>query len=306
MGDVLISASELLSKNPSSIPPLARDFSNSSFWYYTTLVTADKIMSGCSFWVSNLCDMNDIDELKLHEQMKKKIFALCFCNSNTEKIPMWYLYSGIAGKGLSIGLTPGCMLDFLRSLISVKGIQEDDKQIDLSIGSDIELKFGWVYYRKKREPNQVFYKNKWYTLKDPYYFEAENYFLKAYPWEYEKEFRIVFVNKTKIEFKRLIVFIPNSIRQSMKLRLAPEITLNELQKNKELHYVGKEPLQNLMHSELNINMNLLKRNRKSLSEYLPEYLREELTNNEPDVHSEELCEIIQGASRCIKSKSIDC
>ena len=49
--------------------------------------------------------MNDLREADLHGAEKEDIFVQCFCNSDTEKIPMWYLYGGIVGRGASIGFT---------------------------------------------------------------------------------------------------------------------------------------------------------------------------------------------------------
>ncbi len=299
MNEDPVSASDLKNKNPSSIPGRAQGVFNKSFWYYTRLSTADKILNGKSFWARNIGIMNDLDELELHKREKDKIHALCFCNSESEKIPMWYLYSGIAGKGAALGLTPGSMLAFLRSLEEVTGEKEDGtKDEHLKIGKDIELRFGWVFYRKQQEPNHILYRNKWYKISDVSDFTKDNYFIKNYPWEYEKEFRLVFINRTKAIYDHLIINIPDSLYNKIKLRLAPELKLSELKKNKELVYIKKIPESELVQSKLRIKMNLFSLNRESLTEYL----NEEITKRPPDITPEMLCQMVQDAARCPKSK----
>ena len=66
MSDTLITAQELRDKNPSELPELTQNLSKSSFWYYTRLSTADTVLNQASFRVSNLKDMNDLDEVQLH------------------------------------------------------------------------------------------------------------------------------------------------------------------------------------------------------------------------------------------------
>lgn len=297
MDKTSISSKELRARNASEIPMQAKGFSDYDFWYYTRLSTADRVLKNHEFWVSSLGDMNDLDELELHEEEKEKVYALCFCNSNSEKIPMWYLYSGIAGKGASLGLTPSRMLRFLRSLEAVEGENVSGKRDTLSVGSDIELLFGWVFYRKSREPDQIRYKNKWFTLQDPDVFADGNYFLKAYPWEYEREFRLLFINRTETQYKRLIVPIPETLCDELKVRLGPELKESELERNDNLERIGKNPKCKLLHSELKIKMNLFHRNRKNL----PDYLRKALVGNDPDIEPGTLCDILQGIQKCGKS-----
>ncbi len=299
----LISAEELCKLNPQVIPKYAQGFLTENFWYYTRLSTADMILDGKSFWVSSINDMNDLDEKERHEKDKNRIYALCFCNSKHEKIPMWYLYSGITGKGVSLGLTPRCMLDFLQSLETVYGVVEDNKPgVKLTIGSDVELQFGWVYYQDQQDTKRILHKSKWHTVDDIDKFEHENYFIKNYPWEYEKEFRLVFVNKTDTTYKRLIVPIPEELRNKMRLRLAPELDPDNYG-NTELAFIGKNSTITPTPSALKIRMNLLRRNKMSLPEYLPEYLNEELTRKDPDIKPEMLCKLIQDTCHCAKVKT---
>ncbi len=61
MNEIPISARDLLALNAPAAYAYAKDFSKTSFWQYTRLTTADLILSSCSFRVSNLNGMNDLD-----------------------------------------------------------------------------------------------------------------------------------------------------------------------------------------------------------------------------------------------------
>lgn len=248
-------------KNNVDITGKANGFSTSSFWHYSTADKLDSILAGDCFWINNLSGMNDKNEEKLHEEDKEKVFALCFCNTNSEKIPMWYLYSGICGDGMRMGLTPSTMLKFLSSIQIVH--QVTDEKVDeeeFYIGKDFEMQCGWVYYKKYN--GCVNFKKYWYTVSDySENFESGNYFIKDYPWEYEKEFRIVFINKTDKKINRIAVKIPNDVKMKLKLGFAPEI--EEENKNEILSKPGfqKYFLTQVGHSDLNIKMDLLQRNK---------------------------------------------
>ena len=299
MNDIPITAQELRRMNPNALPERAASFGKKSFWYYTRLSTADKILNSKRFRVSNLGDMNDLDEVRLHEIDKERVFALCFCNSDSEKIPMWYLYSGIAGNGAALGLTPLKLLKMIASLKMLNGLDKEDREMPLNVGVDVELRFGWVYYCKKDSPGQVLYRNRWYRVDDATQFEEGNYFLKAYPWEYEREFRIVLINHSATPLKAIYIPIPEEVCTAVKLRLAPELNAEKYAKLSGLEYIGKDPRCKPQYSKLSINMNLFHRNRNSL----PDYLRTEFAKDAPDFSPEELCNLIREAKRCATGKT---
>ena len=145
MESIEISSEKLKAMNCPYLPEKTKEFSGYTFWHYTSLNTADLILQNKCMHIRNLSVMNDIDEAELHKNDKDFIHCLCWCNSNTEKIPMWYLYSGISGQGVSFGLTPSVMLTFIKS---IKTITTPDKHT-LCIDKDFDLDYGWVFYRKK-------------------------------------------------------------------------------------------------------------------------------------------------------------
>lgn len=296
MENIIISSEELKKKNDGLLPLKAIDFSSYNFWYYTSLQTANLILLNRCIHISNIDSMNDLDERNIHESDKEFVHCLCFCNSDTEKIPMWYLYAGITGRGVSIGLTPSVMISFLKSIDKVYTV--DDK-IELRRGSDFDIEFGWVFYRKKEQPSQVMYKRKWYALSDPDNFEANNYFIKSYPWEYEKEFRIVFHNKTGTPYDQIKIKI-DEVYQKLKLKLAPEFTKESFEEMIPslpgfLKYASRVP----SYSKLGINMQLCKRNINGFINYFETDFKKDETNREIDTNTiSEFCRIIRTGSKC--------
>ncbi len=277
MEDIVISSNKLKEKNAFELPTKASDFANYTFWYYTSLSTANDILNSKSIYVSNIANMNDVDEINIHKATKDLVHCLCFCNSNTEKIPMWYLYAGITGKGVSIGLTPATMLMFIKS---IETLTTTDGKTVLYKGKDFDIEYGWVFYRKTDNKTKVLYKRKWYHLENQETFEKDNYFIKSYPWEYEKEFRIVIHNKTNTKYDILVVSIAE-IFEKLRIKLAPEITTEEFNELLPSLSGFKQFFSStLQSSDLSINMNLCKRNYMGFVNFIDTELRRETKNQQ--------------------------
>lgn len=268
-----ISAQELKNKNLQILPEKAPEFSNCSFWHYTSLNKANLILRGNSFWLSCVKETNDQKEAKLYERVADCLYVLSFCNSNTEKIPMWYLYSGITGEGVSIGLTPTTMKNFINSIHAVQVIKNgklDETAPTLKKGEDFEVLFGWVYYRKCDRKSSINYKRTWYEVVDSDLFEKENYFIKDYPWEYEKEFRIVI--KTKEHFEKIALALPEENYKNIKIKLAPEISKDESKESVVEKLSKMDGFQKLLYnkmerSNLGISMGLCKKNQEEITQH---------------------------------------
>lgn len=285
---ILISAEELKNKNPQELSENLKLSSDYTFWNYTSIGNLNDILKSGYFFAGNLATMNDKNEKELHPNNSESVHALCFCNSNTEKIPMWYLYGGITGKGCALGVTPAKMRDWIRMIKEVYvvvGKKTDTEQV-LSVGKDVSLECGWVFYRKGK--SEIFYRNKWHRIAEKDYdeFENDNFFIKDYPWEYEREFRILIKNKTGKNHDRLAIKIPEKIYPSLKLRLAPELTRESFQAEiKDLEGFQKLFSSNAKESNLGISMNLLSRNEERIHEYAKE-------------HASDICKVIRKAFKC--------
>lgn len=285
MKDIKITSKDLLKMNSFELPQRATEFSKYSFWYYTSLNTADLILLNKSIYISNIKQMNDVDETNIHQSDNELVHCLCMCNSNTEKIPMWYLYSGITGKGASIGFTPSVLIQLIKSIKTVTTV--DGKKV-LNKGADFDIEYGWIYYRKGDQKSQVMYKRKWYSISDPETFEDKNYFLKSYPWEYEKEFRIVIKNKTKEKYDKLVIDV-SSVYSKLKVKLAPEISPEGfLELLPSLSGFNAFFTQKVLHSDLKVNMDLCKRNFECFLEYIETDMK---TKHEID--ASKICAVIK-------------
>lgn len=291
----------------------AKDFSGYTFWQYTSVDSIKKILGGKCFWVNNIVAMNDLHETELHKEDKQDIFVQCFCNSNSEKIPMWYLYGGIAGKGASFGFTPRVMLDYINSIKYVTELVYDpDEKLYVAgekfeIGAEFELQVGWVFYVDYKLPVKpwpkdnnvvrVNYFNKFLNVEEAEQFFDDNYFIKDYPWEYEKEFRLVFINKTGKKIDKIKIEIPEEFRKSknrkLKIKLAPEISnstevasgMSEFERCSDVieEVAVKNGYQILVErSKLKINMDLLGRSKGDVNEYIrrnPGFLEKETVDS---------------------------
>lgn len=285
----MITAHDLKRKNTIDFSKSAKEFSSTNFWYYTAMSTVNEILYSESFWVSNIANMNDENEAQFHDKEKDKVFALCFCNSNSEKIPMWYLYSGICGTGMRIGITPANMLKMISSIKHVSPVINNElSENQLEVGKDIEIEYGWVYY--KSHSSQIQYRNKWYEVSDLNSFVKNNFFIKDYPWQYEREFRIVFKNCTNMKFDKLAVSIPHEMIKALKITCAPECQYSCYEgKGFEKYFSSL-----ISPSKLKINMDLLKRNKDSIVSNFDKIIDEK--------NVDELCRAINNFKR--KSKNI--
>lgn len=305
MGEIKIDSVDLKSQNKFDLSTKSSRISNYDFWHYTSLYAVNEILKGKEFRISNINGMNDNEEKRIHEDNLNNTFCLCFCNSNTEKIPLWYLYSGISGRGAAIGLTPATMTSLISSVDCIKAYKDKNcKDNDiLEKGKDFDIEYGWVYYRKGKRKSQILYKMKWYSLNDCKNFEKDNYFIKSYPWEYEKEFRIIIHNKTSKRYEKLGINIEN-IYEKLKLKLAPELSsedgLSLIEQYEEIkNFSLKKPL---IKSDLDIKMDLCKRNYDSFLDYIKLTLHDKEKIEECKIDVGKICEIIKIENYCKKEK----
>lgn len=269
-----IDSKSLLNMNSFNLSSKTDDFSSLCFWYYTSVYTLNLILNDGYIWVNSFANMNDLHEAQLHSNVKSDVFALCFCNTSSEKIPMWYLYAGICGKGMRMGLTPAKMLTFIRNTRAVYPVVNKKPQTDepLLIGTDFFIDYGWIYYKDVN--NDIKFRSSWYSVENDYEaFVRDNFFIKDYPWEYEKEFRIVFKNNTGKHFDKIAVKIPNDILNTLKLSCAPEVDL--LEDITSLKGFQKHLGRQIMRSTLSIKMDLMKRNKQDIVENLGSIVDEE-------------------------------
>lgn len=244
-----------------------------TFLHYTSAYNAQQILKNESFLFSNMKNMNDKDEESEYGKDAKKVFSLCFVDgkdgTDNEKIPLWYLYSGISGDGVSLGLTSKKMLDWINGIEEVKVLDQDRQETGRILKRDVDfyLDYGWVYYLKKN--GTVKLRNGKGSINDSklkfrYRDNPKNMFVKAYPWEYENEFRIVI--RTNEEFERLKVTLPEEIQKAFQITFAPEAHKNESKNQEAANYLKKG--WKTKNSGLDISMGLCGRNIGNFTDFI--------------------------------------
>lgn len=254
----------------------ASDFAKADFWHYTSLENAKLILDGDTpgFLASSLALMNDLDERQMHENEKKRVFSLCFCNTKMEKIPMWYMYSDLDGEGVALGFTPGKMRDFINSIERVYPFAKGkvNKKKPLRKGVDFEIQAGWIAYYSPTTRKNVRFKGEWYDGV-PDDFEIDNYFIKSYPWYYEDEFRIVIMFKNECNFDQ--IYIELNEKTPVKLMIGPGFNNDKSEKSAILEELKKsKKISGLYNSKLKVNMKLAKRHLNSFITYIVKKCKE--------------------------------
>lgn len=273
---------------------------SAEFWHYTSLKNVDSILGSKSFYATSIEGMNDLDEKGIHESEKDSVHVISFCNSKTEKIPMWYLYSGIAGQGAAIGFTLGVLKNFINSIDKVYGISKDGKKTELRKGENFDFEYGFVCY-KKNNSTTIKYRGKWKDIKNEEEFVKNNFFIKSYPWEYEKEFRIVIYNNTKVKYDKIEVKFDNIEISKLKVKLAPEINKSQLEEKISGCAGIKEYIfSKILNSELSINMDLFKRNINGFVDVISTELPNSSLLSKEDCLS--LCKSISSFGKCANQK----
>lgn len=283
-----------LNKTDQIISSKAKDI-ESNFYHYTTISNVDKILSGDDkgnrfIFASNLLQMNDRNEAERHKLNGDKIHSFCLCCTKHEKIPLWYLYSGICGNGARLGFTPGKMLKFISNIDCVYPVKNGkvDYGIPLKKNVDFELQCGWVYYLMDGN-NRIKYKNKFYAVEIISNDVLEdNLFVKDYPWEYEREFRIVIKNNTEIVYKRLAIPMLIDLIPSLEIMCAPEYEFNEIEKEKYISYGIKR--EKIKKSALKIHMDLLHNNKLDISSNIDKWC--------DDQQCEHICNYVKTRNQC--------
>lgn len=264
MKDRTITFEEAKKLNTVNLKGLAKDFSKQSFWHYTKAQNLPKIFSteekGYTLLCNSLTHMNDLTERS--RANAQNVFVSCFCNTESEKIPMWYLYGSLTGNGAAIGFTPSKMLEFLNSINYVYGTRTIDNTTTsekIPINT-LDIKYGWIYYAKyEHDKTKFYYKQKFYEITD-FDKDCNNfYFLKEYAWNYEKEFRIVIIDKENRNFNNILLPIPQNLAKQLKLKVGTTFSYQSY----------KLPMEEskIQRSTLKIEMDLLERFKDEILDY---------------------------------------
>lgn len=242
------------------------------FNHYTRLSVIEKIFSvHPQYWhISSLKGMNDISEAERYGDNSNSIFAMCFSCGKSERIPMWYMYSGIEGNGVRISFSKEIFSDFINCIDVVYPIIDGEPQIEKSLKRDTDfvIEHRYIFYcdfDNQKRITKIKYKGRKYEISksDPNItsFLQDNYFIKDYEWEYENEYRIIFrmLKPLPKEINRIAVPI-NDISKRIEITKGPEFSPNAIDFSKPIKHFFEGRINE---SSLKIKMDMLSRNKES-------------------------------------------
>ena len=213
--------------------------SRTRFCHYTSVETAGKILSSHSLQLSRLDKTNDLFEINCHDDANR-IFIACFCHSEAKSIPMFYLYSGIDGKGCRIEFTAAKINNILNDA-TVYPVNKRYNMMARQYSKDsFSVYADWIFYRN-RDSETGYHKGKFKDrISEDDYLDREGirFFEKQAMWRYENEFRIVVCFKEPQERERIAIMLPfNEKEHGISLMCGPE-TDDELYMEIEDEFTG--------------------------------------------------------------------
>lgn len=188
---------------------LTRQYEHTEYNHYTDLDTIDEILKNREFFLSDVRGFNDKKDT---EQFKDKLyFSLCFATGVNENLSLWYLYSGIDGKGGCISferkrirhLIENSKFELWKIKILPNGLEKSNKVVDIENGKNARIEFADMLYcsekfpLKKRKVGNMALKYNTMTnynisKKEFLKFKENNMGkLKSLIWYYEKETRLL-------------------------------------------------------------------------------------------------------------------
>lgn len=209
------------------------------YYHYTSLQNIESILDKKAFRLTRLAiTANDLVEKKRYKAYGDNVFSLCFSTGTSESLPLWYLYSGIDGKGARVGLKKKSFLDLYQAELSLAEVETvypykiAGSPVKLS-HYDYDFIARDILYLGRDPVKPKSYRAKYNGqvingLSEVTYSEIDQqyHFIKSLIWFYEKETRIQVVVKSKALMKPNVNYVVlldiSSIFDKLSIRLAPE------------------------------------------------------------------------------------
>lgn len=230
---------------------------HTEYYHYTTVKNAENILERQRLRLTDLSKTsNDTLEEKWYGDNGQYLYSLCFSTGTSESLPLWFLYSGINGKGVRIGFKKNQIIKLLNAatfelvITSKKSPYRYLKTVAILKPDDFELKFNDILYigkdTKSREKYRI--KHNGQTLNNisesdrDHLVNVYGAFTKSLIWFYEKETRLQVEIKNE-KLKTLIAGSKNNFAVEMDLsllkhkfavRVAPECSEEEKEKISKL------------------------------------------------------------------------
>ena len=214
-----------------------------TYYHYTSAVAVNNILGQKTFCVSSVKRFNDdVDKMQFTNHLNE-YFSLCFSTGVNENLSLWYMYSGMDGKGCRLRFTYHNLMKLIYE--SKMYFCEYDYDNHKPIGIKVELNsnnsekclMDVLYYRDSAASPFVDLKYSTMTnygnvSKEELSVFKTTYvgFAKKIIWSYEKECRFLIKIKGSLldsinEDKSYAVLleIPNEALKRMTIQFAPEI-----------------------------------------------------------------------------------
>lgn len=229
-------------------------FMHTYYYHYSDIKGISGILKSKKLWISSMCFSNDMMENNRFDDDTYLYFQFCFSTGTTENLPLWFLYSGINGKGARLILTK----KEIKKLCDFDNMQMElfnvinGKREKLINGKNCRVEFKDILYHKKENQS---YRLKYNTqVKNDFSpFEMSEVekknkaFLKDIIWFYEKETRILIkVDKSIIDktlFKdakespyRIELSIPDDCYKNIQFSLSPVYDGSNIKEIDEILY----------------------------------------------------------------------
>lgn len=184
------------------------EYEHSNYYHYTSLDTIDSILNGQSFWLTSVCGFNDTLDTAQFGSEKDVYFSLCFSTGVSENLSLWYLYSGLDGKGGRLRMTSGGVRDLIHNenyqFVCAERMSNRKENIldrfPLEFGKTIDIRFkDMIYVQEPKEEKNETVRLKYNTMTN-YKISIEEFeayrqknrgFCKGLIWYYEKETRLL-------------------------------------------------------------------------------------------------------------------
>lgn len=257
-----------------------RGLRHTHYYHYTSIKNIDKILTDGQLRLTSLSkSANDNIEKKWYEENGQNLFSLCFSTGTSENLPLWYLYSGIDGKGACLGLKKKSFHQLVdkpklylamtekQKPYNILGtptlLQEEEYKLVvrdiLYIGKDSSKKDSFRAKYNNQTNNDIS-SNVQKELVDKY-----SRFIKGLIWFYEKETRVQveITNKQLIDSQNnyIVLLSIEPILDDITITLAPEYETTHTQELLTYQGITKYLLKQIHQSDYagQIEMNLKSR-----------------------------------------------
>ena len=220
------------------------------FYHYTNLDAIDKILENSRFRISNISRFNDLNDTNQFAGDSQLHYSLCFSVGKQENLPLWYLYSGVNGKGGRLGFTSNAINEMIATAsftlceYNYDAPQEIREEYAIAREKDFLLEvrdFVYANYDSEKQVYTLRYSNlvneNLSQSEGDHFFDAHPGFKKGLIWSYEKETRIhiqlvgaMAELVTRNENKQYAIFMNfhSALRGKIFADLAPECDDKEL------------------------------------------------------------------------------